>query len=259
MPSCVSGWWVSAHSDSTAPPAAPSPSTATARRRIGVTANHSPQATIAAITRAARVRHHEHRQQDRQRRDAERPEDPAAAVWRAPAQMHAGMPERGGETGRVPVVERCLQAADRVVGVKRAGEHLDQQGIRADRRRRGRDGAEHRRPALGRDPRDRDRRAERRQVGERAVGLDPRVVGLDRPRDRRERQRRQRREQQQRDAAPRAPRAAVQNDGRPRRRRRRARSRSRPRCSGRDRCRPRSGNATAQSPRRGPFRVPRRG
>ena len=72
--------------------------------------------------------------------------------------------ERGQQAGRVPVVERRLQPANQVVGVKRRRKHLDQQRIAADHRRRRRDRAEQRRPALGDDPGHRDRRSERCQV-----------------------------------------------------------------------------------------------
>ena len=59
--------------------------------------------------------------------------------YRARAGPHAGRhAERGRQAGRVPVVERGLEPPDEVVGVEAAREHLDEQRIAADHRRRGR-------------------------------------------------------------------------------------------------------------------------
>jgi len=49
----------------------------------------------------------------------------------------SGDPHRRHQPDGVPIVERSAQPAERVSGVERPGEHLDDQGIQADQRRGG--------------------------------------------------------------------------------------------------------------------------
>ena len=104
---------------------------------------------------------------------------------------------RRDQPGGVVVVKRRPHACQRVSGVQRAREHLGRQ--RVDRHDHGveRDAADDRRAAIGGQARQRHRRREGGEVGQRAVGLHPRERGLDRPGDRGEGQRRQRAEHHQ--------------------------------------------------------------
>ena len=182
-----------------------------ARRRIGVNTNHAAQATIAAISAPREYESTSTASRDRERRDAQRPEDPPAGGARAgpDARRHT---ESGYQAGGVPITERSPQPAHHVIRIKRCRKHLDKQRVATDHRRRRGDRAEQRRPALRDDPCHRERRSERCQVTERPVGLGPRIVGLHRPGDRYVRQRRQRREQQQGYPAPRAARGTEHRD-----------------------------------------------
>ena len=92
--------------------------------------------------------------------------------------------ERRGQADAVPVVERRAQARERLVGRERGREDLGQQRPAAERDGRDRDAAEQRAPAAGREPAEREPARERGEVGERAVGLEPRVARHQRPRDR---------------------------------------------------------------------------
>ena len=97
---------------------------------------------------SARVRQHHDRGQDRQRRHAQRAQDPPGGRPRAGPHARR-QAHRGHQPGGVPVVERRPQARHRVVGVQRSREHLDDERPGADHRRRGRERAEQRRPASG--------------------------------------------------------------------------------------------------------------
>ena len=92
--------------------------------------------------------------------------------------------DRGGQPDRVPVVERRAQPRVGLVLGERAGEDLRQQRPGAHRDARQRDPVQHRRPAPGRQARERHRAGEGRQVGEGAVRLDPGVRRSERPDDR---------------------------------------------------------------------------
>ena len=157
----------------------------------------------------ARIRQHDDADQDRARRDAERPERQRAAAPGADPQAGSET-QRGAQPGGVPVAERRLQPPERVGRVE-PGERLHQQRVCAERSGQRREPAEHRRPAPGTDPREPGRPGESGEVCQRLVGGQPGLVGADRPRDRERCERRQRREQRDRGDS-RGPAAGAEED-----------------------------------------------
>ena len=140
--------------------------------------------------RAARVGEHERDEHDPQAGEGERVERRRALAARAqPEQRRHG--HRGGQADRVPVAVGRAQPRVELVGVQRAREDLGGQRVTADDDAGQRDAAEHARPAVGERAHEGERRREHRDVGERPVGLDPRVGGLRGPGDRRDREERE--------------------------------------------------------------------
>ena len=134
--------------------------------------------------RAARVGEQEGHGEQSERRIGERADGRMA---RAPgAQPQARRPRGGGhEAHGVPVAERLAQAGVDLVGVQRAGEDLGQQRVAAHHHAGEDDAPEQRGPAVREEPHQGHAGHHGGQVAERAVGLDPRAGGLDRPGDRR--------------------------------------------------------------------------
>ena len=132
--------------------------------------------------RPARVGEHHAHEHDAEQRPGQGVDDVGArAPRRQPQQRrHA---ERRHQPDAVPVLERSAQAGIELVGGQGAGEHLGQQRPRAHGDRAARDAVEQLGPAPGSEPHERDRAGERRQIGERAVGLQPRVGRRQRPQD----------------------------------------------------------------------------
>jgi hypothetical protein len=115
---------------------------------------------------------------------------PSAIASRAPREYASRQAAHGGEQpDRVPVSERLAQPRVDLARVERGRERLRQHGVPAHLDGREDQAAEHHRPSVGPQTGERDAERERRQPCERAVRLDPRVAGLDRPADRQRRER----------------------------------------------------------------------
>jgi len=95
-------------------------------------------------------------------------------------------PHRGHQAHGVPVAERLAQPGVGLGGLQPAGEHLVQQRPARDDHAGDRDAREDHRPAMRGQADERQADREHREVGDEAVGLDPALVGGDRP-DRRDR------------------------------------------------------------------------
>ena len=154
----------------------------TARRRSGTIASHS--ATPIATASSAPREYGEHQRRRSAAPSAgpgERVERGVAGAPRAEPQQRRDA-ERRGEADAVPVVERRAQARERLVGRERGGEDLGQQrpAGRA-RRRRSRSPASSALQLPGRSRPSASPPASDGEVRERAVGLQPRVAGHQRP------------------------------------------------------------------------------
>ena len=109
-------------------------------------------------------------------------------------------PHRGRDADRVPVAVGLAQApVDLVLGQPPGGD-LRQEPVQAHDGQRQQHPVQHGLPAGRRQPHRRDPGREGPQVGKRAVGLDPRVRGVQRPQDRQARQTRER--DQRREGGP---------------------------------------------------------
>ena len=151
--------------------------------------------------RAARVGQQHGQQQDPHDGVGQRVDRRVARAARAQPQRrrHA---ERRSQADGVPVAERLAQPRVDLVGGQRAREDLGQDRTEADRDRRGAERAEQRAPPGADGARQGHGAREDQQVGERAVGLQPGVRRLDRPRDRQRGEPGEDREEADRDRRP---------------------------------------------------------
>ena len=178
-------------------------STMKPRRRRGTIANH----TISPMTSATS----EPREYDSMIVTRNSPiAGKASALTRAVAPAPGAQPQRrgnaqrGGEAGGVPVAERLAQARVVLVRGERAREDLGHERVAAHHDRAQQHAGEQRGPAARDQPDQRDAAGEDSDVAERAIGLDPGVRRLDRPRHRCRRPRRQGDQRGEREAAPEA-------------------------------------------------------
>ena len=134
------------------------------------------------------------------RRPRERVDRRAArAPRREPQQRwHA---QRRHQPDGVPVAERLAQAGEGLVGREPLGEHLGHERPAAHEHAAEADAVEHRCPAIGHEPHEREPSGQGGDVGERAIGLEPRVGGRQRPVDRQRGVERERRQREQRQPA----------------------------------------------------------
>ncbi len=132
--------------------------------------------------RPARVGEHQADEQRAERGEGERVEGgvPRAAAGQP---QHRRDAHRRRQADGVPVAERRAQAGGALVGRERLREDLRQQRVDADDRAAEPDAGEHCAPAGRREPGEGEGAAERGQVGERAIGLEPGRVGIERPGD----------------------------------------------------------------------------
>ena len=131
----------------------------------------------ARAARRASRRASAHVEQQAERRPGERVDRRRGPSAARPATAAAARPAR--PSARPRSSSRTARAAARSVSSRASapGKTLVSSAHAAHDHAAERDAVEHRRPAAGREPHERERAGERRQVGERAVGLQPRVGG----------------------------------------------------------------------------------